>query len=432
MGFLHSIQPVGTVVAQATGLRVQWWRDSPPYQPWRKAYDWTNWEAAAATGAKMTLILSDLWHQETNQNDNTAAAPWNDWSGYAAWVAKTVRTVKAIEHVDYWEIQNEPGAQGYYNAATWNALTPQLLLEQFLVAYQAIKSVDPNAQVIGPSLARFADYPGEWSPHEFDLVTFLDFVAAKNIKLAGLTWHEIDDFPGPHPGDNSMQPQNIVDHVGKARHLIASHPALGDLPIWINEYGRHEDSAIPGWAVGDLGALEEAQVQEAGRACWFDQAPDGRSYEDCWSPTLDGLFGLNGSSHRALYWVYQAYAKLTGTRVPVSSSDGTISGLAASNTAAHTIRALVGRHVSCLAPDNLNCPETPGAVPAPTSVSLSVRLPWAADSVQVEVARIPATWQLVPAPTHVQFGTVPVTNGVVNVSLPGVADGDAYTLTISG
>jgi hypothetical protein len=379
----------------------------------------------------MTLVMSNMWAAETNHGQGPAT-PWSNWGGYSYWVANTVKTVEAAHHVDYWEIQNEPGAPGYYNASDWNNLTPQDLLWQYLIAYRAIKSVDPNAQIIGPSLSHFADYPGQYNGHELDLVTFLDFAAANNMKLAAISWHEIDDSLGPNPHDWGLLPQNIEDHVAEVRQLIAQRPALGSPQISINEYGHHMDSAIPGWNVGYLAALERSQAGAASRACWEDQTPQNTMYVDCWSPTLDALFGLDGISRRANYWVYQTYANMTGSRFTVSSSDDTVSGLAAAGGGTKTVQALIGRHFSCLGGTNNNCWQPSGWVPGPIKMSLTIKIPWGVSVAQVTVARIPATWQLVTAPTTTFQGSVPVTNGVATLQVPTVADGDAYTISVSG
>ena len=80
-------------------------------------------------------------------------------------------------------------------------------------------AVDPSASVIGPSLAEWGDYPGQWnaSSHQFDMVTFLDFAVANNIKLAAISWHEIADNLGPNPTENAVLPVNLADHVAEAR-----------------------------------------------------------------------------------------------------------------------------------------------------------------------------------------------------------------------
>ena len=40
--------------------------------------------------------------------------------------------VASGEQVNYWELYNEPGGAGYYDAANYATVTPTLLLQQFL------------------------------------------------------------------------------------------------------------------------------------------------------------------------------------------------------------------------------------------------------------------------------------------------------------
>jgi hypothetical protein len=428
-GFLHSLYPVGTEVAQTAALHPRFWRGSPTYNA--GTYDYTSFHSATQTGAQITLILSDMWYAETYKNGG-ATTPWSNWTAYSTWVANTVRKVMAVQHVDYWDIQNEPGAAGYYNATDFGNLTPQNLLQQFRVAYNAIKSVNPSAQILGPSMSHYADYPGEYNTHELDLVTFLNYAVANRMKLAAISWHEVDDTVGPNPGDYWVQPQIIQDHVAKAQSLIAQRPSLGGPQVFINEYGLHMSSVIPGWAVGNLAALETSHVGGAGLACWSDQSYWGATYNDCANPTLDGLFNLDGTGHRSNYYVYQAYAGMAGAAVPVTTSDDSISGLATANPTARTVQALVGRHLTCLVSVNPNCGQPSTWVATPVATSISVKLPWAATTAQVTVSQIPATWQIVNAPTVAFQGTVAVNNGVASIPIAAFADGDAYTVSVTG
>jgi hypothetical protein len=138
--------------------------------------------------------------------------PWSNWSAYSSWVTTTVQAIMASgEQVTYWEPYNEPDTQGYYSSDNFATVTPALLLQQFLVTYQAIKAADPTAAIIGPSLMVWEDYPDEYGSalQEPDMVTFLDFAVANNLQLAAVSWHEIDDSLGPngpccrvHPGSD--------------------------------------------------------------------------------------------------------------------------------------------------------------------------------------------------------------------------------------
>lgn len=439
-GFLDSLYPVGNSVKLANALHPVMWRGSPTYNPTTRTLDWSSWDAAAATGAKTTMLLSNLWNGETTAGAG-ARTPWSDWGAYASWVTATVRKIESSGHrVDYWEIQNEPGAPGYYTAAGWATSTVADFLQQFLVAYRAIKAADRDAAIIGPSLSAFADYPGEFDRRQPDLVTFLNFAAANGLRLAAVTWHEIGESLGPQPRDSANLPEIIEDHVAEARALIAARPALGHPQVWVNEYGRPTNYEIPGWTLGDLAALEAAGVDRSGRSCWPEVVPGSPPFDDCSAPTLDGLLADNGTVPRADYWVYATYTHLTGTVVATASSDATIPVVAARTSDARVV-AMIGRDVGCLPAANEICAAaqaagTAAAAPvasanAPVPVSVGVRLPWAASTAKVAVSVIDPSWLPVTAPRQVVSGSRTVVGGLLDLSLPAVADGQVYLVSIT-
>lgn len=430
-GFLDSMYPVGNMVSLVRDLAPRSWRGSPTYVSATNTFDWSSWDSAVATGAQTTMLLSNLWKGETS-NGTGARTPWSNWTSYGNWVTDTVRTIEASGHkVDFWEIQNEPGAPGYYSVADWDASTVADFLQQFQVAYAAIKSVDPNAQIIGPSLSDFADYPGEYNAQQPDLVTFLNFAASHGLVLAAVTWHEINDTLGPNPRDYNSLPESIEDHVAEARQLIAERPALGNPQVWINEYGRPSDYEVPGWTLGDLAALEAASVDRAGRTCWPEQVTGSPAYDDCAAPTLDGLLDTNGSTTRADYWVYATYARMTGQIVATQSSDATIAVLATVDRSAGRIVAMIGRDVGCLPGVNPSCTGTDAVAVPPVPVRIGVDVPWSISSANVTIALVPATWGPVLSPPTVFHGPVRVVDGLLVLSLPGLADGQVYLVTIA-
>jgi hypothetical protein len=430
VGFLNSLYPVGDMVRLTKALDPLSWRGSPNYRT-GTGLDWSSWDAAVAAGAQTTLILSNLWHAQTGTAAG-AAPPWSNWAAYARWVTATVHQVEGSgRQVDYWEIQNEPGGQSFYPPADWAASTVADFLQQFLVAYRAIKAADPDAKIIGPSLAAFADYPGEYDSHQPDLVTFLDFAASHNLQLAAVTWHEIDDSLGPNPRDSDNVPEIIEGHVAEARTLIADRPALGKPQIWVNEYGRPSDYEIPGWTLGDIAALEAAGVDWAGRTCWPEPVAGGPVVDDCAASTLDGLLAGNGSAPRANYWVYATYAQMTGELVAATSSNASISVLAARSDSNQHVVALIGRHVGCLPSVNLSCTGSDAVSVAPTGVTVGVRVPWKGPSAMVTLSVVLPSWAPEAAPTVVFRGSVPVADGLLALPLHSVAYGQVYLVTIS-
>jgi hypothetical protein len=226
-------------------------------------------------------------------------------------------------------------------------------------------------------------------------------------------------------------PEIIEGHVAEARTLIADRPALGKPQIWVNEYGRPSDYEIPGWTLGDIAALEAAGVDRAGRSCWPDPVAGGPVVDDCAAANLDGLLAGNGSAPRADYWVYAAYAQLTGELVAATSSDTSISVLASRSDSNHHVVALIGRHDGCLPGVNSSCTGTDAVSVAPTGLTIGVRVPWKGPSAMVTLSVVLPSWAPVAAPTVVFRGSAPVTDGLLALPLQSVADGQVYLLTIS-
>jgi hypothetical protein len=429
-GILSSVFNVGNVIADMAALGTTMFRSSPTYNP-DGSLNWTNWNVATRSGARTTLVLSDLWSAAHGGNPPT---PWSDWSGYSAWVTSTVSTIVASgEPVNYWEVYNEPGGAGYYSAGNYATETPALLLQQFLVTYQAIKAADDAAAIIGPSLAEWSDIPNQdgtaASPDpSFDMVSFLEYAAANHLQLAAVSWHEIAASLGPNPSDNSVLPATIEGHVAEARRLIASLPALGNPQIFINEYGLPEVQVIPGWDVAYLSALTTAQVDSAGRACWPGTA--------CANPTLDGLLANDGVSTTPDYWVRTIYASLSGNTVATTSTNDFVTALGSFDPTSNAISGLVGRGEGCTQ-DAFCAQALPTDTPqAPISTLVTVTVPWTAGTVSVTLIDIPGQSLapiFEPHPTVIDTTISPAsaTSGTITVSIPAFADGDAYGIKVT-
>ncbi|HWE68370.1 MAG TPA: fibronectin type III domain-containing protein [Acidimicrobiales bacterium] len=429
-GILASVFPVGDDVQDITTLGTTMFRSSPTYNA-NGTLNWGNWNLATQSGTQSTLVLSDLW---SASNGGDPPTPWSNWTAYSTWVKSTVSTIVASgEKVNYWEVFNEPGGAGYYSAANYATVTPALLLQQFLVTYQAIRAADPGAGIIGPSLEHWDDYPNQYgtsaSPDPaFDMATFLTFAAANNLQLAAISWHEIDDVLGPSPEENSLFPAMIVDHVAEARRLIAALPALGHPMIFINEYAMPEVQPIPGWDVSYLSALTTAGVNSADRACWPDT--------QCANPTLDGLLANDGASPEPDFWVRAIYASMTGNMVASASSNDWVTALGSYNATTRTITGLIGRGQGCT--QNAWCASTlPSDTPQPPiSTTVTVNVPWAAGTVNVGLVDVPGQSLspiAEPAPADSTATITPAGSGTgtVTVSIPSFNDGDAYGLTMT-
>jgi len=423
-GVLKSVYPGGRDQADMTTLKTTMFRGNPPYVG--GTLNWSSWKVAVASGAQTTMMLSSLWK---GYNSGPPPTPWSDWSRYTKWVTTTVTSIVASkEKVDYWDVYNEPGGADYYSAAGYATVTPALLLQQFLVTYRAIRKADPSAAIIGPSLQHWSDYPSEYTRpgianHEFDMVTFLNFAAKNDLKLAAISWHEIDDGPGPHPSENTLLPANIEDHVAEARTLLAARPSLGKPLIFVNEYALPELQSIPGWDVAYLAALTDARVNSAVRSCWFG---------DCGGPTLDGLLGPGGRTTLPSYWDRTIYASMSGDMIATTSTNDNVTAVGSYNASTHTVTGLIGRGVSCNQVPTCTKGFPGSTLAAPTTVKVTITVPWKTGSVDVSLTRVPGSRIVaIGRPTARQSHQSVTAAGTVTISMQKFADGDAYGFTIT-
>ena len=424
---VDSTKPLEPATHQLSGI-VHSMNGNPPVDPsrlaqlgvtsWRSSnYDWWGnagpWNTAASQNIPVTYVLSDKWSSDTG---GARITPWSDWTRYRNWVISSVQEIQqAGINVDYWDVYNEPDEMTteYYPPAQALTVTPANLLTQFLVTYQAIRSVLPNAQVIGPSTAEWLETA---NPHMYSMVQFLDFAVANHMSLAAMNWHY-----------NGAIPQIIEGEVAQARGLLAARPALGQPKIFINEFGSEDTQRIPGWDVQYLAALTTAGVDSAGRSCW---------QSDCASPVLDGLLASDGSSTLPDYWVRTDYAQMTGTMVATSSSSDSAAAFASFDPSKSQVRVLLGYGVGCVQ-DPRCAAVAPWAVPqVPLPTQVTVRVPWTGGHVLVTARRIAGTSVLpMSQPTSNPLGTFAITDQgsgpSVTIDLGYVADGDAWSLALN-
>jgi hypothetical protein len=417
-GFNEGVD-ANTPVDLVNALRPQSWRIT--YGPSRASDD-----LYAVTGKYQTTrtnVLSNLWYNATYQpyrecGGNSAMCvgfakpwggaltPWSDWKSYSSFLTHTVQSlVQAGSPPDYWEIHNEPGLTYYYDGDDTEATTEAELEQQLIYAYRAIKTADPNAKVVCPTLAGYVTYSREYPNETPPFSRILQFLDKNNVRCDAISWHEND--PYPLPVDTTGQPETITEHVAGLRALLAQHPGLGDPKLFINEYGP--SPVVPssylsaGWTAGRIAALEAAKVDEANSACF-----------DCPAGTVDGLLTSDHGGTRPAYWVRAFYAKMTGKVVATSTTSYQVNSFATNDSSTQTVRVLIGRHDS-----------RPSE-----SVSVSITLPWSARSVTATIQHIPDGTGAINDPRPVTTVVTPGTN-VVNLTLPAVANTDAYTISLT-
>ena len=381
-------------------------------------YDWTSWDAAAGTGIPTTLILSNLWYSSYNGHPPT---PWSDWTTYKTWVQTTVTNILASgQTVDYWDIYNEPGWRNYYSPDDYQQMTPGDLLLQFLVTYQVIKSIDPTAAIVGPSIGDLVFSPlpaNDPVTHEPDITTFLNFAANHNLQLAAVAWH-----------DNGQTPATLTADAQRVWALIQSHPSLGHPQMFLDEFASKRTQPIPGWDIGFLSMIQSAHVGSAVRSCW-----DG-----CQLSTLDGLMTSDGQPTTE-YFERLAYAQMSGLMIQTSSTNPALAAIGAVNSGSRQVRALIGRMAGCAVLSWCQhnwWPTSETPVPA-EDVQVNVNLPWNTPNVHVDLNCDPFR------PGAASGGPIAVSpadevlrpNGaggeILSLTIPSFADGSAYSLVVT-
>ena len=414
-GLLHGTVPPGN--AYASLLHILHWRissgnsqefqDTQAYVPSKDIID----------------VLSDGWYTATRScpllgGTCTAADPWSNWTTYTNWVANQVRQVEATGANPFWEIQGEPEGYPYSKSAPPNRTRVE---DEYLYAYEAIKSVDPAARVIGPSI----NWMYEYSYWPIDMKTFIPFAAANNMKLYALSWHENGADTLTSNPTYQDTPAVIRDEAEEARTLIAENPGIGNPVLFVDENSSAAGLFSPGWEAGYLAEEDLAGLAMAGRSCW---PYPGEESDGCYSPNLSQLLDPNGLP-LASFWTMADYTSMAGERVWSNGTDLNLDSLAATSSSGVT-SILLGSHQTCSYSTATGeyCGQTSAAPPRSTTVNVLV--PQAATTAQVSVQEIPDESGAVPDAPPTTTTVQTVTNGLVSITIPAFQDGESYFLTI--
>jgi hypothetical protein len=409
-GFLHGLDENGALDSTAAATL------SPGY--WR-LYKWVTYDFAAAFEAKITYGLSSSYAWAHGGFPN--ARPWENWAGWEQYVADRVTAIL------YWFPQDRPAFYDVWNepdlAYFWSG-TYEQLLELFARTDIVVRGVDPHAKLVGPSVAKYIPHYGGVS----DVVQFaIDLDREYGIRLDALSWHENDSGVF---GAGADMPEDIPGHAASIRSRLAAYfPPDYQPELHVNEYAGNRVHLSPGYNVGYLYYLMEADVDWASRACWYvysGEPPNHQVWSDCWSG-LDGMFMEDGFTPQIVYWVYDAAVRmLGGVRLPTTSPAVRTNVLASRLDADEEIRILVGRHEQQNLRDVLVRVEN---------------LPWSFDAVCVEAGRIPhfpALFndppQAIPWPeglVDTWSAVLPVVGGRVEIGLNAFTVNDAWSVVIS-
>ncbi len=352
---------------------------------------------------KTQILISDLLE------DRGKAKPWKNWEEYEEKITSIVQYSKDNSPVDYFDIWSEPDG-------LWSGTSDQFF-EMIKRTHNVIRSVDPNAKIVGPSSSNY---------NEAGYAQFLDFLVANNLRFDGLSWHEFNI------------PEDLPIHVASARSMIDSRPSLGPIEIQINEFSSGQNHLIPGWTLGWIYYLDVAKVDWASRACWEREVGDMSQTSEC-VKGLNGIFAFDERTPQPIYWVHKFYADMKGTKLDVSISNPKIVALASRDDNTKEIQVVVGRY-SC-GQTNAWCTFSTNAVKdKPVSpVNFEIVLdnyPYASDasSLKVTTEKIPFSYGSVPLsqPSMLEPYYLDLENGTDTVIIPfaNFGDGEVVRLLI--
>jgi hypothetical protein len=407
----------------------------PPGNEWVGALHLTHWRIQAGNPSQyadvagvvphqnVIEVLSDAWYGHTADGTKYAADPWSDWGAYSTYIASVVSQAKQAGQDPIWEIQNEPENYPY---SPVQPPSRTLVEDEYLRAYQAIKGVDADARIIGPSIDW--QYENSASPWYIDLKTFIPFAAAHGMKLYAIAWHENGDVTAQDPLSYSELPEALSDEAEVVRELIAENPGIGSPKLFVDENSSASGQFIPGFAAGYLAAEDQAGVDEANRSCW--EPPGSGESNACFDPNLGELLNSDGNPNPN-YWVMVDYGSMSGMRVDSEVSDVDLSALAVTD-ASGTTRILLGRHQTCSEPTTgpVYC-SGPSTLPAAVPTTVQVLLPRSATSATVGIQPIPNSLADMSAAPVTTNTVVTLSDGLASITVPSVSDGEAYFLTVT-
>lgn len=331
-------------------------------------------------GGTYDLLISDVWGADTTQPANTVYPCTNgDCSNWQQFLDRLVADVQASGvHVRY-DVWNEP--TGAFFAPGFN--TPQYYA-MWDTAARELRARDGSAVVVGPSLWDF-------SPN--NIAPFLDHAKAAGTVPNILNWH----FSGTPVADAQT-----------ARDLLSSRGITG-VQLSMNEY-LHSDEQHAGKSAWYLGQLAASGLPSASHAIWTDCCATGN---------LDGILVNSGGTLRPTgqWWVYQAYAGLSGAYANTTSS-GTVGAVASVDSGSHQAAVLLGD-------SGTGSPAVDLAISGLTAPAVA-----GSTGVTVTVQRIPDQAPL-DQPVTVSTQTVPAGTDTVHIPVTWTSAQDAFLVKVA-
>ncbi len=362
------------------------------------------YDKAMLAGARYEFLTSDGWGYKGPSLPGDAGA----WTAYDSYVAGQASLAVQSGHTMVWEFWNEPDLTFSKPGNLWPASQPQFF-EAYRHFVAGIRSQIPDAIVAGPT-------PSSFNPAF--LKQFMDYCVANSVELNVITWHEF-----------AADVREIPAHIDYIRTNFMNNPAYAALKlreIHINEFlAGGDDQYRPAALLSYLYNFEDSRANPDAvcKSSWSSYENQNNSFNG----TLGGMLTTAAPQQpRALWWAYKAYADGMASRVASSASDPHLLPLASSQgSAPGTAQVLVGYYALLHSSPSVN------PVVALTNVGKLGFLN-GATSAHVNLARIPnALEAALPSLPVVSDMDLPISNGPVAVTLPGMLLHEAWLITLS-
>ena len=260
----------------------------------------------------------------------------------------------------------------------------------------AMRSVNPNVTIVGPSATMF-DHASIYLGVE----RFLTYAKANDVLPDIISWHS---------WQHSLNEEiTQLNYFGAANNIDVSR-------ISINEYLWATDEYHAGSVVYWLDSIERNRVESSARSCWTT----------CFNTTLDGLV-TDGGQPRSTWWVYERYNQMTGSTA-LTVPGATMDTVASQDTG--VAHALIGRCSSTPQSSACNIGPGPAQVRLQNLDDVSNLLSNGQVHVLAELIDNSDT-AASSGPITMIDGVYAVTNGQLLLTLPAFGAWDAYYLTLS-
>ena len=214
-------------------------------------------------------------------------------------------------------------ADNNMDIAKWNVwneywgLTEDQYNEMYKLAWEAVKEIMPNADVVGPSNDRF---------DEAKLKRFMDYCHANGLTIDNFAWHEIFHLGPTYQG-----------HLDTIKQYAQGNDSLGIKQYINEEYGNNADThnLSQGSLVNWLAVNEDANVSSSFKSVWKH-----------WNSLSDLLAVDENTStyvtRRPTWWAMKAYGEMSGSRVQVKQPGNGTYAIAAKDIAKGEAKILIG------------------------------------------------------------------------------------------